>query len=186
MPADALEILTVADAKRELRLPAAYTEQDATVERCIRAAVDEVTRRTGFPLVRDYRIVLAQTDPDMGELRPLDLGTIPHLTMVSRVRHWGAAPDRSGEPGVVMAFDSWGSLRRQYATRDDWNLWPGREGWPESTDRMFEVQVLRDQSTPQGLVQAVLVAVSANYHGMRSPSQMRTIGDLCDQYLAQA
>ena len=119
MPSDALDIVALDEAKRELRLVG--TDQDPLLTSHIQAAVGLVSQKLDRPLLTRTGRILQIEFP--GRHTPITLD-IPDISEVTAVDAWSVDADTGGEPDVGV------SMGRLYMSRGDRSyLYPPEDGW---------------------------------------------------------
>ena len=188
--ASALDVLPAAEAARQFRLPdLSAGDMSDVIEQSVRAAVAEIERRTGAPLVDRRESLLAKREDCDAATDPIYIvGASNWTAEVTAVAYWLPAgqPTRGAAPATYMA--SWGELRKIPGSRKNYNLWPPAGGWPASVDNAYliEMRYGLDGVETADLKQAVIVAARSNFHGTRMPAEERVIEDICAGWTARA
>lgn len=154
MATEATEILSVADAKsRVLRVDG--DDNDALVLTAIKAAVSDVSLRTGLPLIDRSKIFTVIPN---GTKEPLLLNSL-YVRQVTEVMYWGPNQALRERPAGVVATADLGRIDPiEYARFTE--VWPPVDGWPQrlaGTDFRITATVGYDIPDEEGesLVQAV-------------------------------
>ena len=184
VPATALDVLSVASLKAELRLePDDDTTLDAQLEGYVKAAVEHIERYCERPILRttDKQVVRAGTTTG-----PIHFWCPDGYQIVS-VKYW---PDKASlrlDPSETISVVSLG--RRVWATRHPWwhSVWPSEDGWPESEDAYdcrFELSVYRgvDIAKAESLRHAVILAARELWEGQSVIQGSRAMYTLADPY----
>ena len=161
---DPLEVVTPAEMRRQLRLPADTGDNDpytAIVETAIRSAVAFVAANTTVPLLDkavSYQVVVAS---DRGYL------TVPvaYIKSVTRVRFWSESQGYGAEPaGEVLAVN----LGRVVVQDRNAYVYPPAGGWPvRRAGSPLLVDVVRGTSVDPDdvLWQAIICAARLFFQG---------------------
>ena len=167
MPSTALDVLSLADAKAQLRIT--VDDHDALITGHIEAAVAFVVKKTHSPLldetyttdvkrpVRDRRMVFGRGVFD--------------ITEVVSVAYWEPTQALREAPTGSIDVGDLGRLDRVYYSFDvdAWHLWPPADGWPKVLDdSLIKLELKRSVTeVPPALRTAVLLAVRQLYQGFR-------------------
>ena len=159
MAASALDILSLAELKAELRIAAEESEHDSLLIGHIGAAVAFVGRFLRAPLVDSierHRCTTPGTD------RPLAIRA-DHVQSLSAIRYWPDGTALREEPSTIAVAD----LGRREQVGKWYCIYPPADGWPEAeTGSMLEVDLTRSiLLTPRtvALRQAVILCARALY-----------------------
>ena len=162
---DPLEVVTPAEMRRQLRLPADTGDNDpytAIVETAIRSAVAFVAANTTVPLLDkavSYQVVVAS---DRGYL------TVPvaYIKSVTRVRFWSESQGYGAEPAGEVIAVNLGRVVIQ--DRNAYVYPPTTDGWPvRRAGSPLLVDVVRGVTVDPDhvLFQAVIIAGREFFHG---------------------
>ena len=164
MPSTALEVLSLADAKAQLRVT--VPDHDALITGHIEAAVAFVAKKTHVPLLDEtYTADVKRPVSD----RPMVFGwQVFDITGVISVAYWEPtqalreAPTGSIDVADLGRLDHW----RHYKG-DRWHLWPPAAGWPKVlSESLINLELKRSVTeVPPALRTAVLLAVRQLYEG---------------------
>ena len=164
MPSTALEVLSLADAKAQLRVT--VDDHDALITGHIEAAVDFVAKKTHIPLLDEtYTVDVERPVSD----RPMVFGWgVLDIMGVISVAYWEPTQELREAPTGSIDVADLGRLdyMRNY-TGDRWYLWPPAAGWPEVLgNSLIKLELKRSVTdVPPGLRTAVLLAVRQLYEG---------------------
>ena len=137
MVASAVNVLSVDEAKQELRLGgdtaesrAAFAAHDDLLTRHIASAVAYVEKQTGRNLLD--RTITQHFPPPVYSYSPLVLRDIRDLKAITRIQYWSAASGSlSAEPdGEVASSGDLRLVRRQGASMLNSKVFPPAGGWP--------------------------------------------------------
>lgn len=122
MARQATEILSLDAAKRQLRIDG--NDTDTLLLEAIRAAVSDVSRRTGLPLLDVQRqFYEVPTRPDC----PVQLPT-RHVKSVDRIAYWTPAQKFREEPAGTIDVSTLGRICEHQGTT---LVFPPDTDWPE-------------------------------------------------------
>ena len=161
MAANALDIVSLATMKSELRIPAAEVSHDILLTSQIAAAVSFVSRHLRIPLLdRDEQFYCSRPgDPTS----PIVLSTAG-VRSVSSVKYWTAAGTLREEPDGLIVVTTLGRMVEYCG----FVIYPPAAGWPLILDdSVIEIVVKRGQDTPEALRSAVILCVRQFYDGYR-------------------
>ena len=161
MAATALEVLSLAAAKRELRIPDEDDQHDGLLQAQIGSAVSFVGRFLRAPLtdsVERHRCSSPGTD------RPLAIRA-DHVQSLAPIRYWPAGRALREEPDTIAVAD----LGRRAQVAEWFCIYPPADGWPEvEAGSMLEVDLTRSitlTTRTTALQHAVILAVRQLYNG---------------------
>ena len=157
------DLVTIAQVKLELRIPASTTSQDDLLAAQIDAAIALISAEQRTPLIDET--VTIQVDPATGD-DPLVFAAVG-LKSVSEIRYWTPSASLRDLPdGRIAGAD----LGRVLSDRRRPGVYPPDGGWPStlSTSR-FEVAFIRGTSDSKipAYRAAVITAVRHLYDGFR-------------------
>ena len=165
MPSTALEVLTLADAKAQLRVT--VPDHDALITGHIEAAVDFVAMTTHVPLLDETYTTDAER-PVRAEYPVVFGWRVFDIAEVISVAYWEPTQQLREDPTGSIVVADLGRLDhvRNYKG-DRWHLWPQATGWPEVLgDSLIKLELKRSVTeVPPGLRTAVLLAVRQLYEG---------------------
>ena len=161
MAATALEVLSLAAAKRELRIPGEDDQHDDLLQAQIGSAVSFVGRHLRAPLtdsVERHRCSSPGTD------RPLAIRA-DHVQGMAAIRYWPAGRALREEPDTIAVAD----LGRRAQVAEWFCIYPPSAGWPEvEAGSLLEVDLTRSitlTTRTTALRHAVVLAVRQLYDG---------------------
>ena len=161
MATDALDIVSLATMKDELRIPLAETSHDLLLSGQIAASVSFVSRFLRVPLL-DRAVTFRCSRPSYAPA-PLILST-DGVRSISSVKYWTLAGSLREAPNGTIAV---GTLGRQ-VEYCGFVIYPPAAGWPMVLDNsLIEIGVTRGQDTPEALRAAVILCVRQFYDGSR-------------------
>ena len=161
MATNALDIVSLATMKDELRIPATEVDHDVLLTGQIAAAVSFVSRFLRVPLV-DLAVTFRCSRPSYAAA-PIVLSSAG-VRSISSVKYWTAAGSLREEPNGSIAV---GTLGRQ-VEYCGYVIYPPAGGWPLVLDNsLIEIGVTRGQDTPEALRAAVILCVRQFYDGYR-------------------
>ena len=162
MAADALDIVSLAAMKDELRIPAAETAHDTLLTSHIANAVSFVSRPLRVPLLdraEGFRCS-RPADSDTPIVLPTD-----GVRSVGSVRYWPVDGSLREAPGGTIDVGTLGRL----VAGSGFEVYPPADGWPLVLDNShIEIVVTRGQDTPEALRSAVILCVRQFYDGYRN------------------
>ena len=161
MAANALDIVSLAMMKSELRIPAAEVSHDTLLTSQIQNAVSFVSRPLRVPLL-DRAEGFRCSRPSYSAT-PIILPT-DGVRSVGSIKYW--LPDGSlrEAPGGTIALDTLGRL----VDYCGFVIYPPADGWPAVLDgSLIEIVVTRGMDTPPALRSAVVLCVRQLYDGYR-------------------
>ena len=159
----ALGVLSISEAKDELRIPSSESSLDGLIGGQIAAAVTYVTERVSKPLVTGtYRIILDRF-PAEGVPIVIESEFVRHKGEIS---YWTDGSDLNGDPDGSISASDQGRLERRYNRH--YLYWPD-DGWPDDADSKAPVWVdhTRGWDVPEGVKQAVVLAARDYFEGQR-------------------
>ena len=161
MATNALDIVSLATMKDELRIPATEVDHDVLLTGQIAAAVSFVSRFLRVPLV-DLAVTFRCSRPSYAAA-PIVLSSAG-VRSISSVKYWTAAGSLREEPNGSIAV---GTLGRQ-VEYCGYVIYPPAGGWPLVLDNsLIEIGVTRGQDAPEALRAAVILCVRQFYDGYR-------------------
>lgn len=194
VPQSALEVLSLASAKRQLRLDLedGDTSYDEELTGHIQAAVSWVERHTQLPILAKLATPTARAR-DRSPLRFYCLGGYgvvdnPGYDPRVAIRYWSdEAAWRAGEPNRGIAADTLGRVTVGGPPWYGFSIFPpptDASGWPEAWRDVFEVtvQVGTDIDYTPGLVSAVVVGARMLFDGTPEIKPTNTLLALCAAY----
>ena len=130
MAGSALDILSLTDAKLQLRIDA--DDHDSLVTSAINSAVNYVQHLTGVPLVdADEIFDIYQSSKD----QPMSLPTID-VKSIGSIKYWTPTQQLREEPSGSIDGDAISTLGRKNEIRMAFGsrteIWPPEDGWPDS------------------------------------------------------
>ncbi len=163
--ADALDVLSLADGKRQLRL--LDSDSDVLVEECIRSAVSFIGAAADTPLVDVESTYQAESaSPDGPVCIPLS-----YINSVSAVSYWEPSADYRDPPVGSVDVATLGRLVRwRYRA---W-VYPPADGWParrSGSPLLFTVVRRRVVTPDDPLWQACVLTLREFHNGYREVSQ---------------
>ena len=161
MAANALDIVSLATMKDELRIPAAEVSHDVLLTGQIAAAVSFVSRPLRVPLL-DRAEGFRCSRPSYAAT-PIILPT-DGVRSVSSVKYWTAAGSLREAPDGTIVVGTLGRLVEYCG----FVIYPPASGWPLVLDNShIEIVVTRGMDTPPALRSAVVLCVRQFYDGYR-------------------
>ena len=161
MATNALDIVSLATMKSELRIPAAETSHDVLLTGQIAAAVSFVSRAVRVPLL-DRAEGFRCSRPTYSDI-PICLPT-DGVRSVGSVRYWTAGGSLREAPDGAIDVDTLGRL----SAHNCFEIYPPAAGWPLVLDKsLIEIVVTRGMTTPPALRSAVVLCVRQLYDGYR-------------------
>ena len=161
MATNALDIVSLATMKSELRIPAAETSHDTLLTGQIAGGVSFVSRHLRAPLV-DRAEVFYCARP-AGSAPPLVLPT-GGVRSVGSVKYWTADGSLREAPDGSIDVDTLGRL----VARRGFEIHPPADGWPLVLGgSLIEIMLTRGMDTPPALRSAVVLCVRQLYDGYR-------------------
>ena len=161
MATNALDIVSLATMKDELRIPATEVDHDVLLTGQIAAAVSFVSRFLRVPLV-DLAVTFRCSRPSYAAA-PIVLSSAG-VRSISSVKYWTAAGSLREEPNGSIAVGTLGRLVEYCG----FVIYPPAAGWPLVLDgSVIEIGVTRGQDTPEALRAAVILCVRQFYDGYR-------------------
>ena len=161
---DPLEVVTPAEMRRQLRLPADTGDNDPytdIVETALRSAVAFVAANTTVPLLDKAVSYQVGVTSDRGYV------TVPleHVRSVTRVRYWSESQAYGAEPaGEVLPAN----LGRVVIQREATYIYPPTTGWPvRRAGSPLLADVTRGVTIDEDhvLFQAIIIAAREFFHG---------------------
>ena len=161
MSLDALDVVSLATMKSELRIPAAETSHDVLLTGQIAAAVSFVSLHLRVPLLdRDETFRCSRPSYPAA---PIVLAT-SGVRSVGSVLYWPVDGSLREAPGGTIAVGTLGRLVDYMG----FVIYPPADGWPLVLDNsLIEIVVTRGQDTPEALRSAVILCVRQFYDGYR-------------------
>ena len=161
MAANALDIVSLATMKTELRIELAETSHDALLTGLIAASVSFVSRHLRVPLL-DRTEGFRCSRPSYAAT-PIILPTTSVRT-VSSIKYWTTGGSlREAPDGTVVVS----TLGRQ-VEHGGYVIYPPADGWPVVLDNShIEIVVTRGATTPPALRSAVVLCARDFYDGYR-------------------
>lgn len=139
MAKNALDILSVTDARRQIDVDDDDTSQDPVIETSVIHAVDYVHQITGIPLLDEQVTVEAVT---RGSDKPLIL-VMRDIRSVDAVDYWTTdQAAREAPAGTIEDLETLGQIRETntgYGPMTE--IWPPEAGWPARAADMQGLQV---------------------------------------------
>ena len=167
MPSTALDVLSLADAKAQLRIT--VDDHDALITGHIEAAVDFVVKSTSIPLLDDT--YTANVERPVRAEYPVVFGWgVFDIAEVVSVAYWEPTQAlREAPTGSIDVADLGRIDHVRNYKGDRWHLWPQAAGWPEVLDdSLIKLELKRSMTeVPPALRTAVLLAVRQLYQGFR-------------------
>ena len=161
MAAHALDIVSLATMKSELRIPSPGIEHDVLLTGQIAAAVSFVSNSLRIPLL-DRSEGFRCSRPSYAHT-PIILPTDGVLG-VGSIKYWTAAGSLREAPDGTIAVGTLGRL----VEYSGFVIYPPAAGWPEVLDNsLIEIVVTRGMTTPPALRSAVVLCVRQFYDGYR-------------------
>ena len=162
MPATALDVISLADAKAQLRVT--VDDHDALITGHIEAAVDFVSLSVGIPLRDETAHTLTYLPFPLDQ--PMNFSGSPYVKSVSELIYWEPSQELREEPGGVVDVAGLGRLEAR-PPGGMWLLWPPVAGWPDILEGTgFNIALIQGVAdVPPGLRTAVLLAVRQLYEG---------------------
>ena len=161
MAANALDIVSLATMKRELRIELTETDHDTLLTGQIASAVSFVSRHLHIPLV-DLAVTFRCSRP-ADSATPIILPT-RGVRAVGFVKYWTADGSLREAPDGTVAL---GTLGRTLES-GGFVIYPPADGWPLVLgNSQIEIVVTRGQDTPPALRSAVVLCVRQLFDGYR-------------------
>ena len=161
MATNALDIVSLATMKDELRIPVAETSHDVLLTGQIAGAVSFVSRYLRSPLL-DRSEVFGCSRPSYSGT-PIILPTVG-VRSVGSIRYWTTDGSLREAPDGTIAVDTLGRL----VEYSGFVIYPPADGWPLVLDNShIEIVVTRGIDTPPALRSAVVLCVRQLYDGYR-------------------
>ena len=159
MATNALDIVSLATMKSELRIPAPETSHDTLLTGQIDAAVSFVSKALRAPLL-DRAEGFRCSRP--GDFYPLVIPT-SNVRRVSSVKYWPADGNLNAYPTGTVDVSTLGRFQERGR---DFAIYPPASGWPTVLDNsLIEILVVRGLNTPPALRSAVVLCVRQFYDG---------------------
>ena len=161
MAVNALDIVSLATIKGELRIPATEGAHDTLLKGQIAAAVSFVSRHLRVPLLdRNEQFYCSRPSSSSA---PIILSTDGVRSVVS-VEYWTVGGALREAPGGSINVSTLGRLVEYCG----YVIYPPADGWPLILDNsVIEIVVTRGQDTPEALRAAVILCVRQFYDGYR-------------------
>ena len=160
MAANALAVVSLVEAKRQLQLPESDTSQDAFIQQCIETAVGTVQARTGDPILDESRLYLfsPSTSYERFTLRQR------WVKSVEDGAYWLPTQRPSEIPGGVIAAASMQIDEGQIVPPTPNFVWPDRRA---NTPIRLTVTIGLEANRPefQDIKAQCLAQVQVNYDG---------------------
>ena len=175
MAATALDVLSLARLKHELRIEEDEDSQDTLLTGQIMASVSHVEQSITVPLLdRTETLYILRPSHE----RPTFLRAT-YIKQVSAVRYWTSDGELRSDPDGVIEVENLGRQRSEHVNATPYGLrhhvalgrwvWPPDGGWPESlSGSCFEFDITRGlniTAVEEGLVQAVILCCRQLYDG---------------------
>ena len=161
MATNALDIVSLATMKTELRIPAGTPEHDILLTGQIASSISFIERHLRVPLLDRAETFRCSRPGDAAA--PLILST-DGVRSVGSVKYWTADGALREAPNGTIAV---GTLGRQ-VEYGGFVIYPPAAGWPLVLDNsLIEIGVTRGQDTPEALRSAVVLCVRQFYDGYR-------------------
>ena len=161
MATNALDIVSLATMKSELRIPAAESEHDTLLTGQIAGAVSFVSRHLRAPLVDRAEVFRCSRPGDSAA--PIVLPTYG-VRSVGSVRYWTTGAPLREAPDGSIDVDTLGRL----VARRGFEIYPPADGWPLVLGgSLIEIMLTRGMNTPPALRSAVVLCVRQFYDGYR-------------------
>lgn len=187
MPTTALEILSLEQAKQQLRLPS-NAEIDKIVTKNIESAVEFIDNRLLAPLIeRDYDINVAWPAE---KTEPLWFPNDYFIKSIRDVSYWSPTADRSGDPDIVLTPSKLGRRLRRYDKKFKETYVCGVHplggrwaDWKVDQTTPIEVGVTAGvKKVPEAVVHAITVVAYRMFDGSWDPKNFTEIQRLISGY----
>lgn len=156
MATEATDILSLADAKLQLRADDGIADVDNLVTQAVKSAVGYIEKETGLPLIERQDVYEAP-------MRGKSLAVIVrarHITAVTEVKYWQTSQEAREEPTGDVPVANLG--RRKEDRIKGWTLiWPPADGWPDmlgcslirfTVTRSYELNESKDEHLRQAII----------------------------------
>ena len=161
MATNALDIVSLATMKSELRIELVETSHDTLLTGLIANAVSFVSRPLRVPLLDRAEGFRCSRPSDSAT--PIVLPT-DGVRSVGSIRYWTATGSLRESPNGTIAVGTLGRL----VARFGFDIYPPADGWPVVLDNsLIEIVVTRGMDTPAALRSAVVLCVRQLYDGYR-------------------
>ena len=180
LAAEATDIISIAAMKIELRMPSSEFRHDSMLQSQIESAVDDISQRTGLPLLPVQAETQIPCFPEEGlalVLRDLDI-----VRDGITVRYWTPAGVRTQDPDGTLDADSLGRLSA-IERSGGFRLYPMGE-WPETLDDTeVIVSYTRHFEWTAALRSAVVLQVRELYQAQRETRGKSAIDRILARYV---
>ena len=167
MATAATDIYALADAKRDLRVRADETRNDALIGQYIAEAVDYIGRRIDAPLIQ--RQDTYAVEGASGSAEPIRIPA-RHITQVTALRYWGAGETAAEQPQQTIDLTTARTLREDGGAGPYLRVWPPGGAWPEMSRGTALADVMRElpvtDAENAGVRAAVRLKVRELYDGL--------------------
>lgn len=164
MATDATDVLSLDEAKRELRVEG--TDHDTLITAHLEVAVQHVSDYIDQPLLDTADEVVASIpcDSDM----PVEVRRSA-VKSVQSVQYWEPDGSLNADPGGTQSIV--GRLE-QVSNTHIYRIWPPDGGWPDALDESyFIVNLTRGLEATKSIKQAVAIVLTQLYDGVEEESQ---------------
>ena len=178
MPQTRAEFVSKEEFKSLKGIPLSVTSRDGDIDLLLDAAVDELTRKTGKPLIDARRHQLVQPNPYNQYIYLHGY----RITLVESIRYWLPNTNLGTAPAQFMAAGSFGELKGELSADFRW-LVPPDDGWPDSEDDLFQVTTVHSMDSV-GLDSASVASLKADAIELAWARFADTKGPNFDRYIS--
>ena len=159
MAASATDVVSVAEAKEELRLQ--DNSRDSLVESHIASAVSFISELLEAPLVDRIEDFQADIPAPNDPIRV----RVYKPRMITSLKYWGPADSmRVAAPQTLTGYGV--LLKASKDTASRYLIYPPEAGWPDTLQGShFAIRIKRGMDATDGIKQAVLIGVSNLFDG---------------------
>ena len=161
MATNALDIVSLATMKSELRIPASEPEHDVLLTRQIASAVSFVSKHLRAPLLDRAEVFRSSRPSDAATPIVLPTGSV---RSVGSVKYWTAGGAIREAPDGAIDVDTLGRL----VALSGFQIYPPAAGWPLVLGgSLIEIMLTRGMDAPEALRAATVLCVRQLYDGYR-------------------
>ncbi len=179
-PQNAIEVVSLAQIKAELRLDADDTSQDDLLTQQVGAAVEFISGVIDRPILAESKVLYCPP-PVAGSKAPLYIRG-DSLTGISSIKYWTADGELRSEPDGTIEPADLGRFVSGHVSPNA--IYPPVTGWPAALQgSCYEVNATRQFTRyAMGLPQAVILCVRQFYNGYREIRPTEAFYALIEQY----